>query len=248
MSYLRALPCDLIMPLFLYFSPHEIIDIVPKCVHLRVSRQCIDLKLPSSFWKIIWKRDISSFIEPPATPDEAYKKYKEITLWKFHSDVDKLCTLASKGYDVLLYPLLSHEARHRTALEIAAHNGHIELVKRLLTSHKCKQSMAIDSDNFEIAKLIIESDTDSIDQKDREYFMVSGARTGNMALIELMTAYGAKNYGCCMEIATENNHRQVVRKMLELIYLYKADYDQSALDVLYKRCIIQKMYTQSNGK
>lgn len=226
MSYLSIVPQDLVIPLFCYFSPREIIDIIHKCRNL---------KLPYNFWKTIWKRDISSFIEPPMAPNEAYEKYKEIIFWKYTSDIDRLYTLAEKGYDVLLYPLLLHVAHYESAIETAAKEGYTEMVKKLLESGKCKYTLimryAACKNYIELVKLVINS---SADNNDFDYTMAFSSKTGNMDLIELMLQHGAKSYFSTMRIATANNHRHIVKRMLELIDLHKADYTQSALNNAYK--------------
>src|SRR5581483_11793182 len=96
--YFSLLPRELIEFLFLYFNSNELLLILPEIEKISDLAKILTSK---TFWKAIWKRDISSFLSPPSSSENPYEKYKEIfqNLSKYSLEYNKIFYLAVRGYD-----------------------------------------------------------------------------------------------------------------------------------------------------
>jgi len=234
--YFTTLPSDLHILLFLYFSSQELLQILPE-----LSKYQIILK--KDFWKTIWKRDISSFIEPSENYAEIRRKYAEIfsTLNSFTERLDIFVFLTKNGYDILLYPLLMDTNYNLYIMRIASEAGHIQILEKLLDctknmiSHDYDDLMicAAQNGDIEIVKLMIKIGATSFD-----YAMSStAAHSGNIEIIDLMLEKGARDYFLTLKSAVRGNNRKIVKKMLELIDQNIEKYNQKTLLEDFNNCI-----------
>ena len=130
-TYFDILPTDLLSILLLQFNSSELLSILPKLARINDFQ-----KLFSSlqFWKILWKRDISSIVPPPESANEIYIDYLVIlrTVTDIMDTIKLLEFLIKGGYDILLYNVLSNEFDYSTTLILAARYNRKEIVKKMI--------------------------------------------------------------------------------------------------------------------
>ena len=224
MSYLLILPHDLIQSLFLYFSVADLLDIIPELHNLKIL-------LDIYSWKVVWNRDISSLIELPVGYDP-YKIYNGIfkELNGFSKCADKIDHSIKKGYDKLLYPLLTNTISHNYAMKMAAEEGHIEIVKYCIdhgaTFYNLAMIAAASANHIEIVKLMIDKGADEFN----DAMAFASLFKGSMAIIDLMVENGAIRYDWALKHAASAKRFDVVEKMWQLIDQNKEKYSEDQLE------------------
>lgn len=192
--YFDLLPSELLNLLLLTFNSTELLAIVPKLEKLHGFNHVL---MSRTLWRTIWKRDISSFVEPP---DNIYGKYQEIfqdLYQSFHKYI-KIEFLAENGYDQLLLPLLSDH--YDRAMDYAAKGGHIELVKLMLEKGAREYDWALNGaaagGNIEIVKLMLGKGA-----HDYKRALSNAAAGGHIDIVKLMLEKGADNYALAIRYA-----------------------------------------------
>ena len=146
------------------------------------------LFISKTFWKTIWRRDVSSFIEPP---DDGYAKYKEIytqlSTYPISHKYDKIKYLATNGYDILLWPILTVAYDYSYAMASAAGGGQKTLIYMLLGKGAADYNEA----------------------------MTSAAAGGHKEIVKMMLDEGATNYNKAMAWAAQGNHKDIINMMLD---------------------------------
>lgn len=185
-TYFKALPADLLPQLFLYLSSEELKTVLFNNKLLDV-KSLINSKI---FWDTLWKRDISSFTK---VPDRTYRVYSDLSSkLSSYSEWKQIDYLASMGYDILLYPLIKNQKDSNWAAANAAVNGHIDIVKTLMTFSDGRIN------NFnEIAEI--------------------AATYGHLEIIKLIPEYKLHDYSTIVRIATSNGHIDIVETYLDKV-------------------------------
>ena len=205
--YFDLLPTDLLSLLFLYFNPEELL------FQLEQLPEFSKLLQSKIFWQNIWKRDISSIVNPPSN---VYQKYKEI--FKHFNSIytrhEKISYSARNGYDILLLPILLTLDDYNWAMAYAAEGGHIEIVKLMLEKGANNYNLSMENaaygGHMEIVKLMLEKGANDYNRA-----MEAAALSGHMEIVRLMLEKGANYYDWAMETAAGNGHIEIVRLMLE---------------------------------
>lgn len=181
--YLSVLPTDLLPPLFLFFNSKELLTILPELKKISTFNSLFSSTI---FWRKLWRRDISSFLDVPSDP---YTKYVEIfsNLSTLTYKYDKIKYLARSGYDILLLPLLSSIADYNYAMSYAASGGYIQIVELMLKNGA----------------------------NDYNWVMRNAAVGGHTNIVKLMLRKGANDYDSAMLTAAFNGHIEIVELMLE---------------------------------
>lgn len=212
--YFALLPTELLILLMLYFNSYELLVILPQ---LELLPEFLPIFSSSIFWRKIWRRDISSFVDPP---DNAYEKYIEIFIQlNSLSRVTKFVYipyLASNGYDILLKPLLvGSRENYDIAMKEAAQGGHIKLVDYTLTkganNYNQTMSEAARDGHIDIVKLMIQNGATDYNQA-----LVSAARGGHVDIVKLMLKKGANAYNRALtQGALYNVNIDIVNLLIE---------------------------------
>lgn len=229
--YLSVLPTDIITLLFLYFSPTQLLYLIPELHRWKIS-------LTMMFWKAVWKKDISSFIELPKEYDEPYKsydKYKEIFEILQDTTTNRVKYLAKNGYDILLYPRMIGEMYE--AVIYAIEYGHIEIVKGCIdlgyVYYDNAMIHAAQCGNLDIVKLMVAKGADSYD--DAMAFVA--LFNNNIDIIDFMLEKGATKYEWALHNAIGTKKIEIVQKMLDLIDKNIDRYSQDKLMEIYQRAL-----------
>ena len=186
--YFSLLPTELLHLLFLHFSSSELRNILFELENIRNFSR---LFISKPFWQKIWKRDISSLIDPPSDPSNTYQEYKEIfdyLAFPYYRN-NKIAYLAQIGYDRLLLPLLITKWDYDLAMMNAAYGGHIEIVNLMIKNGANYYHETI----------------------------AYAARGGHIEIVKLMLEKGASNYDMALALTDKYNHPEIVN----LIESYK---------------------------
>ena len=208
--YFSSLPLDLYCPLFLYFSPNELLQLLPQLAKIP---NFIRLFSYTPFWTALWKRDISTII---TAPHNAYEKYKEIFyhLNTFSSKYEEISYFAQNGYDILLLPILLTLDDYNVAMAYAADGGQIEIVKLMIekgaNTYNWAMRIAAWRGHMEIVRLMLNLGANNYNDA-----MASAAESGHIEIVRLMLEKSANNYNTAMNYAAYGGHIEIVRLMLE---------------------------------
>lgn len=208
--YLSRLPTDLFTPLFLNFSSDELLHIIPQLKGI----WDFNSKL---FWKTIWRRDISSFTDPPIDSEQTWTNYQVIyNILRSNTD-EKIKYLVTNGCDILVYPLMRniHMKDCCYMMRYAAEAGHGTMVNRLIelgaNNYNYALLAAVSAGRVNIVKLLISKGATNYNQA-----LVSAASTGTIEIVKLMLELGATSYNAAMEYAAAGGQIKVVELMLHL--------------------------------
>lgn len=217
-TYLTLLPSDLILPLFLYFDSGELISVITRLRdHSNIIRQQ-DFLQSMEFWTAMWRRDISSLVIPD---DVSYYQYVSVM-----SDIrrmgdafaSKVLYLAPKGYDILLYPLLTTKDERNTAMWAAAMGGHIEIVRIMLKKGADKIGVtmhhAAAKGHTDIVKLMLEHGASKY-KEDMRLSLREAASGGYTATVSLLLDNGATNLNQALDEAATKGHYDTVKLLLD---------------------------------
>lgn len=234
MIYFLALPIDLFPSLFLYFSPTELAFSLHQIETISAFKS---LFRSSIFWKTLWKRDISSFIEPfPLIADiyaeymtlftgDMHERYRQALNWPPNNTETKdireiIYYLTDKGYDILLYPILHNIYDCNWVISQAAWNAQLPIINKMIekgvTYYDYAILCAIESGNIDIFHFLFEKNhaKNTIDFCNK--IMSYAARYNYMNIIELMLQKGANAYDWALNSAVCGGNIDVVNLMLEL--------------------------------
>jgi len=230
MTYFATLPTDLFPLLFLYFSPPELIHILPQAERLSVFKSLFN---SSIFWKTLWKRDVSSFVEASNTyqeymnlfEKENYDSYlvalnwpkSDTNTWRIRPLIDYL-TL--HGYDILLYPILHNIYDCNAVISEAAYYGHIYIINKMIekgvTYFDYAARSAIEGGHIDLFYFLFNKIPEKPNCQYYNKIMATAAEHGYKQIVELMLSKGASDYEYTMTMATYNNHIELVNLMLNL--------------------------------
>jgi hypothetical protein len=168
----------------------EIISLAEQCKTVDYFvKQLLDIK-PSYFWREIWKRDMSSFIEPPMN---SYEVYKDVLTYdsREHNPNGIYCKydyLVAGGYDIILYPLLDEFDKTEVVMAYAACYGHMKIVEDMLR----------------------------LGATSYDYPMEQASANGHIDVVNLMLKLGSKTYYRSVVRAAKHGHRSIVELILKL--------------------------------
>jgi len=222
-TYFSIMPSDIIKSLFLYFNRNELLDIISKIIgKINIIPQYNALK-SNDFWKIFWKRDISSLIPPPENIYNEYKDVVEYSSYKRKFSVydhyfNVVKYLIVKNYDVLLYKILStlHSSILKDfydfSLYVAAGQGRHEIVERMLglgaSEYNFAMQMAARGGHIEIVKRLLDKGA-----TDYNSALQEASTEGHIDIVKLMLDKGASNFNEALKLAK-------TREIADLIDLY----------------------------
>jgi len=217
--YFTLLPTELLTLLLIKFNSTELLTILPQIEKISDFDRLIKSK---TFWKLIWKRDISSFLSLPDNPYEKYKEiFNDLSLYKLYTykDYERIDYLAYNGYDRLLLRYVFNKDEYNEAMRRATEKGHIEIVKLMLDlgadDYNLTMAWAASRNYTEIVKLLLEKGADNHDIN-YNWVMSNAAYIGNLEIVKLMLEKGANSYNGAMTQAAHGGHIEIVKLMLEL--------------------------------
>jgi len=214
--YFSILPQELLQLTMLFFPITKILKILTTLHKIPPFSRLINNK---NFWKVLWIRDVSSFIPLSDLYDGSYLDFFNNLFFKELSkltNIDgKIAYLVIRGYDILLYPLLQSNQHYNNAMEFATSAGHIKIVQTLLTKYPKTDynkimSEAAMSGHIEIVKLMLENGVNNYNRA-----LTSAAYGGHIEIVKLMLEQGGNKYGKTMELAAIYGHIEIVKLMLE---------------------------------
>lgn len=208
--YFSLLPTDLLPPLFLFFDSRDLLVLLPKLKKLPSFNTIFNSNI---FWRKLWRRDISSFMDIPSNPYETYREiFDELSI--LPHKFDRILYLAKRGYDILLLPLLSNKYDYSSAMRGAAEGGHMLIVKSMLSrgadNYDDSMMYAAESGHIDIVELMLQKGANEYDVT-----MWWAARGGQMKIVELMMSLGANDYDKTMQFAAVGGHIRIIKLMLE---------------------------------
>lgn len=217
-TYLTLLPSDLILPLFLYFDSAELILVITRLRdHPDIIRQQ-DFLQSREFWTAMWRRDISSLVIPD---DVSYYQYTSVideVRRMGNSFASKVLYLAPKGYDILLYPILTTEDEYNTTMWAAAMGGHIEIVKKMLNKGANKIGLtmhhAAAKGHTDIVRLMLQHGASKY-KEDMKLSLREAANAGYTDIVALLLDNGATNLNQALYEAAKHGHYNTVKLLLE---------------------------------
>src|SRR5581483_6364156 len=184
--YFSLLPTDLLIPLFLFFSPQELANTLLK---LKPDPEFARLFNSNIFWQKLWKRDISKFRLPKNT-EIAYGEYLRIFTTV---SPDYLITYFSDhGYEIPLYALDLPQFILNSVLQDVARKGYLDIIETLLPK------------------------MDPQDATIRSWITINAVETGQIHIVEYMVENeGPLNYDFIMKKAAEKGDINIVKMMLD---------------------------------
>lgn len=215
--YFDGLPSELLSLLFLKFSKNDLFALLSKIKPLNIYCQLLKDK---HFWKTVWNRDISSFVQAPVNIQELYldiinnnKKFEE----------DELDYLTSSGYDILLYEqLLSNKDNERFkelcdhVFVTAACSDHKSIVCKMIELGADEFMMALiniaSTDNVEMVKFLISKSNRRVDF---DALLDMASYCGELNMATYLAENGATDYNWGMHNAVFMNHIDIVKLLLE---------------------------------
>lgn len=130
--YFSIVPTELLTLLFMHLTMDELYTLLPQ---IAFDPNFARLFNNSQFWNYIWKRDISSIVEPNAnTPRDIYLLYKTIIsmLYSYVEKKSKILYLSTAGYDKLLYPIVDTVSDYNIALIRAIPHEYLPIIKEMI--------------------------------------------------------------------------------------------------------------------
>lgn len=219
--YIDVLPSDLLKPLFLYLSRHDLSLLLPIIKDMGNCSRLLSNKL---FWTSVWKRDISSIIIAPNNIEtqcqEILNMYKTLTF-----DQANLDLLTVNGYDILLYDIFSLNMHQNPeilmilrnhVLATATYSNHISIMRKMFE---------FGADDYTTA-LVEVSGTNNIDALDVLISKMKGtvdfdallnvaAADGKLIMSRYLIQLGARLFNWAMYNAAMYGHIEIVELLLE---------------------------------
>lgn len=229
MTYFSVSPIDLFPSLFLYFSPPELLNTLSEVEKLPVFRSLFNA---SVFWKEIWRRDFSSFLETPSN-DIIYSQIKEVFKKDqydiYLSFVDELNDditgrriildyFAKQGYDVLLYKVKCDKYDNNFIMNIAAQYGHLPIVYKMwekgVTTYEYSAICAAIGGHLHILELLLSKTIGTVELYNR--ILRAAARSGHLNVVNYVLNRGANDYNDAMFNASWGGHINLIDIMLSV--------------------------------
>lgn len=236
LTYFSILPNDLLRLLVLKMPSPQFLSVLRRLKHISHFANIIK---DEQLWKMIWHRDISSFMPLPKYADyinsfdELYNCTKKMNTSNIRdrsldyvlnrqTSMGHICRiveyLTKRGMDILLYTFLaqfSDDSRlYNVVTDTASKYGHIQIVKTLSEKtsidNESAMEVAAKYGHIEIVKLMLERGADNFNQ-----VMEAAAENGHIEIVRLMLANSADSFDIATEGATENGHIEIVKLMLE---------------------------------
>lgn len=186
---------ELLMEMSLHIDKHQLVSLLPKLDDFN------RLFSSTMFWKKIWRRDISSYVEVPSDP---YRKYVDII-----ADLFYIKSLIGNGYDQAVYASLKNQNDYNFTLVIASAEGQTPIVKYVLSkgaNHlNTALSYAVRYNYTDIVNLLIDAGATDFNNA-----LVNAAEAGNMELVKKFLKLGANNYAEAIVGAQYGNNQEVI--------------------------------------
>lgn len=209
MSYFDIVHSDLLFSLLLKFDSH---NLVQQMSSLHYTNEFKRVFKSQTFWKLLWRRDVSSFINPPTDDVNAYDKYMNI----FHFDRYSLYCLGKHGYDILLYRKIRNMKDYNMAMAGAAEGGHFAIVERMLQLGATDYNWAL-REAATSGSMILVDRMLQLGASDYEDALYNASCHDHIEIVNKMLQLGAKNYRAVLIHAAKNGNTQLVNRMLKLI-------------------------------
>jgi ankyrin repeat protein len=217
--YLNCLPLDLLSPLFLYFQPAELSQLLPQVKNLLP--KLFSCKV---FWQELCHRDISSIIPTIENCEkyiEAINKFVSYNRTEREKDKTYIQYLVTNNYDILLRPSLIENLELIT--EIAAFNGLRQMIDIILKIYpKSFGDVLVYSaagGYVDIVREMVEISKRCDDVTDNIYYYENAAHmaaeNNYTEVIELLITEGVNDYDGIMAWAAYGGHKYLVERMLK---------------------------------
>ena len=209
-DFISSIPPELIFEITSYLSYQDILHFCQSSAYLN------HLLCRSDYiWRILFRRDISSFI----TSEDYYKLYLSI-MKDFNAKIcpkERLNYTVKYGYDILVQEILTlnKNINNNLVLVDAAEYGHEKIVNQMLELGANNYDMSMANAAYAGHENIVNKML-KLGANDYDAAMVYAAEGGQETIVNQMLELGANDYNSAMAYAAMKGHDIIVKEMLKL--------------------------------